>query len=471
MLNKFNSITSKFFLILVPAIIVTALLFLSTFTYLKYNDLNNALENKVLHITTLHADAVAEPLWTFNTDNVNQSIKTILTHPEVICVEVQDPNGVQQNSWPDKSCSNKYGEDLVHTEKLVHHDQAVGILRLFYSKEPIYQELMRDIQLAAILVALTLIAASISAFMALSIIVSNPLEKFLRTIQKSESGSMRTLVQLSSNDEIGRVVDEYNHLVELEREHINALENAREIAEAATRTKSQFLATMSHELRTPLNAVIGISEMLLEDVEENKDEEYIEPLTRVSRAGKHLLSLINEILDLSKIEAGKMELRPEHVQLKELVDDVLLTSQSLAENKGNKFIVNNHSNLASIFVDPTRLRQIILNLISNACKFTENGEIIFAVTTKEIDDTDWFEFKILDNGIGIESDKTELLFEEFTQADNTTTRKYGGTGLGLAICRRLCEMMGGTISVLSEPGVGTEFTFLLPSVGNAQYVN
>ncbi len=471
MLEKINSISGKFFLILIPTIIITTILFLTSYSYLKFNNLNKTLKDKVLYITNLHAAAVAEPLWTFNNENVLQSIKTILTHPEVVCVVVQDSSGENTNSWPVESCSAAFGDELVYTKTLEHHDQMVGEMQLFYTKEPIYEELKNELVLASILIALTLLAASIAAFAALSIIVGNPLEKFLRTIKKSKSGNMRTLVQLSSNDEIGRVVDEYNNLVEIERNYISELETARETAEMATRTKSQFLATMSHELRTPLNAVIGISEMLLEDAEDNNDEDYIEPLTRVSRAGKHLLSLINEILDLSKIEAGKMDLMPEHVLLNDLINDVYSTSSALAASKHNSFAINNHSKLASIFVDPTRLRQIILNLISNACKFTENGEITFSVSTKEIDDVDWFEFKVLDNGIGMEPEITESLFEEFTQADSTTTRKFGGTGLGLSICRRLCDMMGGSISVYSEPGTGTEFTFILPSVGRAQYTN
>ena len=469
MSTKFNSITAKFFLILVPTIVLTAALFLSIYIYLKNNDLNEELSNRISLNAHLHANAVAEPLWTFNYAAVKQVIKTILTNPEVLCVEVLEPDGKYVHSWPEKSCAGAFGEELVHTDKLALHEQDVGILRLFYSKDEIYKTLSRDIQLATILILLTIFAASIAAFIALSIIVGNPLAKLLDSIRNTKPGHMRPMVQLSSNDELGRVVDEYNTMIELEQKHINELETAREQAETATRTKSQFLATMSHELRTPLNAVIGISEMLLEEVEEKKEEDYIEPLTRVSRAGKHLLNLINEILDLSKIEAGKMDLIPEHIQVKELLDEIHSTSIPLAEKNGNGFIVKCPEQIGSIFADPTRLRQIILNLISNACKFTNNGEITLSVENKEIDLTDWYEFKVKDTGIGMESDKTENLFEEFTQADSSTTRKFGGTGLGLAICRRLCDMMGGSIQVQSELGVGTEFTFTLPSVGKTQY--
>ncbi len=469
MLNRFNSITAKFFLILVPTIVVTAALFLVVYVYLKNKDLNTVLNDRISLNASLHANAVAEPLWTFNYDAVKQTIKTILLHPEVVCAEVLEPDGKYVHSWPEDNCTQVFGEELVHTDKLTLHNQDVGILRLFYTKEEIYKTLTRDIQLAAILILLTIFAASVAAFIALSIIVGNPLAKLLNSIKNTKPGHMRPMVQQTTNDELGHVVDEYNRMIELEQSHINELETAREQAEAATRTKSQFLATMSHELRTPLNAVIGISEMLLEEVEEKKEEDYIEPLNRVSRAGKHLLNLINEILDLSKIEAGKMDLIPEHVPLKDFLEEVRSTSIPLADKNNNTFIVQCPDNIGSIFADPTRLRQIILNLVSNACKFTNDGEITVSVKNREIDLTDWVEFQVRDTGIGMKLDQTENLFEEFTQADSSTTRKFGGTGLGLAICRRLCDMMGGSIDVESESGVGTVFTFVLPSVGKMQY--
>lgn len=469
MLTRLNSITAKFFLILVPTIVLTAALFLSIYIYLKNNDLNEELSDRISLNARLHANAVAEPLWTFNYAAVKQVIKTILANPEVVCAEVLEPDGKYVHSWPEKDCGGIFGEQLVHTDKLTLHEQDVGILRLFYSKKEIFKTLSRDIQLATILIMLTIFAASIAAFIALSIIVGNPLAKLLDSIRKTKPGHMRPMVQLSSKDELGRVVDEYNNMIEQERKHIDELETARAQAEAATRTKSQFLATMSHELRTPLNAVIGISEMLREEVEEKQEEDYIEPLTRVSRAGKHLLNLINEILDLSKIEAGKMDLIPEHIQIKELLDDVQFTALPLANQNNNQFIIDCPDNIGAIFADPTRLRQIILNLISNACKFTNEGKITLSVQNREIELTDWYEFKVRDTGIGMELDQAENLFEEFTQADSSTTRKFGGTGLGLAICRRLCDMMGGNIKVESEADIGTEFTFVLPSVGKTQY--
>ena len=471
MLHRFNNINAKFFFILVPTIVLTAALFLSVYIYLKNEDLNEVLNERISLNARLHANAVAEPLWTFNNEAVKQVLKTILAHPEVVCAEVLEPDGKYVHSWPEENCVNVFGEELVHTDKLSLHEQDVGILRLYYSKDEIYKVLARDIQLAAILIVLTIIAASAAAFIALTVIVGNPLEKLLNSIRNATPGKLRPMVQQASNDELGTVIDEYNHMIEVERKHIEELESARAQAEAATQTKSQFLATMSHELRTPLNAVIGISEMLLEEVEEKKEEDYIEPLSRVSRAGKHLLSLINEILDLSKIEAGKMDLIPEHIPIQELLDDIHSTSLPLTEKNGNQFHIDCPNNIGSIFADPTRLRQIILNLISNAGKFTENGKISLSVRRKEIELTDWYEFKVLDTGIGMDANKTDSLFEEFTQADSSTTRKFGGTGLGLAICRRLCDMMGGSISVHSELGVGTEFTFLLPSVGKAQYTN
>ncbi len=469
MLNRLNSVTTKFFAILIPTIALTAALFLTFYIYLKNHDLNESLDNKILLISQLHANAVSEPLWTFNNENVKKSLKTILSHPEVVCAEVLEPNGNYVDSWPVSNCAEVYGDEQCHTGDLTLHDQHVGILKIFYSKDKIYETLYRDVQLAAILIILTLFAASVAAFIALSMIVNNPLAKLLDSIRETKPGQMRPMVKLTSKDELGRVVDEYNNMIEQERNHIDELEMARSQAEAATHTKSQFLATMSHELRTPLNAVIGISEMLLEEVQEKKEDDYIEPLTRVSRAGKHLLSLINEILDLSKIEAGKMDLIPEHIQIIEFLDDISFTSKPLVEQNKNKFSIVCPDNIGSIFADPTRLRQIILNLISNACKFTSNGEITLSVQSVEIELTDWYEFKVKDTGIGMKLDQTEKLFDEFTQADSSTTRNFGGTGLGLAICRRLCDIMGGSITLESELGVGTVFTFVLPAVGKMQY--
>jgi signal transduction histidine kinase len=239
----------------------------------------------------------------------------------------------------------------------------------------------------------------------------------------------------------------------------------RQLAEAS-RHKSQFVASMSHELRTPLNAIIGLTEMMVANAARFGTEKAAEPLKRVHRAGTHLLGLINQVLDLSKIEAGKLELNPESVNLASLIDEVVGTARQLAEQNKNRLVVEAQEKLGMLTVDPMRLRQILLNLLSNACKFTKQGEVKLRVH-KVMDRRNGIEFAVADTGIGMTAEQQAKLFEEFTQADSSTAQRYGGTGLGLAITRKLARMMGGDVAVASEPGKGSVFTVRLPGAGGA----
>jgi signal transduction histidine kinase len=242
-------------------------------------------------------------------------------------------------------------------------------------------------------------------------------------------------------------------------------DKSRQLAEASEH-KSQFLASMSHELRTPLNAIIGLTEMMVTNAARFGTEKALEPLRRVNAAGTHLLSLINEILDLSKIEAGKLELNPEPVDLARLIDEVVGTAGQLAEKNKNRLIVEAQENVGALTADPMRLKQILLNLLSNACKFTKEGEVALRVC-KVADGRDWVELAIADSGIGMTAEQQAKLFQDFTQADATTAQRFGGTGLGLALSRKLARMMGGDVTVASEPGKGSVFTVRLPSGADA----
>ncbi len=237
-------------------------------------------------------------------------------------------------------------------------------------------------------------------------------------------------------------------------------DKSRQLAEASEH-KSQFLASMSHELRTPLNAIIGLTEMMVTNAARFGTEKALEPLRRVNAAGSHLLSLINEILDLSKIEAGKLELNPEPVNLARLIDEVIGTAGQLAEKNKNRLVVEAQENVGVLTADAMRLKQILLNLLSNACKFTKEGEVALRVR-KVANGRDWVELAVADSGIGMTAEQQAKLFQDFTQADSLTARRYGGTGLGLAISRKLARMMGGDVTVASEPGKGSIFTVRLP---------
>jgi signal transduction histidine kinase len=236
-------------------------------------------------------------------------------------------------------------------------------------------------------------------------------------------------------------------------------DKSRQLAEASQH-KSQFLANMSHELRTPLNAIIGVSEMLREDAEAAKQD--TEPLDRVLGAGRHLLALINDILDFSKIEAGRMELQLESFALASLIADVVKTIEPLAAKNANKLAVKCDSTIGTLHADQMRLRQALLNLMSNANKFTEHGTITVDARQGQESGRDWITIAVADTGIGMTGEQMNKLFQEFSQADASTTRKYGGTGLGLAISKRFCRMMGGDITVESQPGRGSTFTIRLP---------
>jgi signal transduction histidine kinase len=237
------------------------------------------------------------------------------------------------------------------------------------------------------------------------------------------------------------------------------LRAAKEQAELASRAKSDFLASMSHELRTPLNAVIGIAEMLREDAADEGRGELDEPLGRILRAGKLLLQLINEILDLAKIEAGKLELQVEEVDLDALLEDVLDTARPLAERNRNRLVLERPAPLGRAATDPMRLRQVILNLLSNACKFTEAGTVTLG-GRRGPDGA--VVLAVRDTGIGIAVEEQARLFQEFSQAGAPGKPRYGGTGLGLAISRRLARLMDGDIAIESEPGKGSTFTVRLP---------
>ena len=240
------------------------------------------------------------------------------------------------------------------------------------------------------------------------------------------------------------------------------LRQAKEAAKSASRVKSSFLANMSHELRTPLNAIIGYSEILLEDATDRGDKTSMGDLEKIQGAGKHLLGLINDILDLSKIEAGRMDVYLEHVFLTRLIDEVKTIVEPMMKKNSNTLAIDCPQDIGSLQTDLTKLKQSIINLLSNAAKFTKDGTVTLRLAHETRDGAPWIKFEVADSGIGMTDEQMGRLFQAFAQADSSTTRNFGGTGLGLTITRHFCAMLGGSIEVKSKPGQGSTFSILLP---------
>jgi signal transduction histidine kinase/CheY-like chemotaxis protein len=356
-------------------------------------------------------------------------------------------------------------------------------------------------QVGGILGIFVLISGAFAWFVSskLQTLVSGPilhLEQTMRAVSQDKNYGVRAVK--SSGDEIGRLMDGFNTMLaeiqygdkalqranddlktrtkELEQEIMHRrhtqeeLLRAKHAAEEANRAKSAFLANMSHELRTPLNAIIGYSEMLEEETRDSGQVENVRDLQRIQAAGKHLLSLINDVLDLSKIEAGKMGLHLETFPVRPMIDEIVTTVHPAAEKNANKIVVNLADDLGSMHADVTKVRQILFNLLSNSCKFTEHGTITFDIERLPKENQDWFVFRVTDTGIGMTPEQQWKLFRDFAQADTSIARKYGGTGLGLAISYRFVHMMRGRVLVESHIGEGSVFTVELPATvtGEAQ---
>lgn len=395
-------------------------------------------------------------------------------------------------------------QDLTMAQRVVVNNEVAGTLVLRVSLAELYSRLRRFVVIGmSVLLAASLFALLLS--LRLQRLISDPiihLTQVAKRVSKGGNYSIRAAAS-GSEDETGVLIDQFNSMMEqvslrdlklkraqdelearvadrtralekeiAEREVVQQdLLNAKLLAEESNRAKSAFMANMSHELRTPLNAILGYSEMLEEDAQAAGNASEVADLKRIQSAGRHLLMLINDVLDLSKIEAGRVELSSEPAQVGLLMNDIASTIEPLARMNKNVFLTMTQDPEATVYVDVTKFRQCLLNLLSNACKFTEGGIVRLRVEDRIREGRSWTCWEVSDTGIGIaESDKRKL-FQAFSQVDSSATRRHGGTGLGLAISQRLTRMMGGWIEVETKLGRGSTFTIYLPATSDRTAAN
>lgn len=433
------------------------------------------------------------PSWLVAKPTVVKSF--FITYKDSLKTYVKTVNTLKQIS-PNLS-ENSKNQGVYESLKLLSNQQSIQTLEKLnnqlkdWLKEAQKQEKMSEISMKnarnlqnLIIVISAFLSVLISVLTAIKTThsITQPLsltQQVAEQVAQESNYNLRVSSQTNIH-EIYSLANSVNYLIEQVDQRTQQLEQSKNSAESANLAKSQFLANMSHELRTPLNAILGYSEMLAEDAKDLGQDEFVTDLEMINTAGKHLLSLINDILDLSKIEAGRMELYLETFDLKDLIESVVSTVKPLVNQNDNVLILNYDPGLNLIYSDSTKVRQVLFNLLSNAAKFTQQGQITLTITREVIDPPlDYLNpgdltsnslqhyqinFCIQDTGIGIPEEQQKYVFEAFIQADNSTARRYGGTGLGLAISRHFCKMMGGDLKLLkSQVGYGSTFNASLRS--------
>jgi signal transduction histidine kinase len=467
------------------------------FLWLAWNSLRDSLEVDAIGLAQAIGNNTTAALLFMDSSSARESLMALAGDPRVIGAAIYDKRGTRLAL---------YSRDVSHIETIpttpqpmasyFQRDSLVIVRDINLDRERMGSIFLR-IEIASLKSLFTRVVFTIALIMAcvfaftyfvsskLQALISKPVIDLARTVKSiSHEKNYGIRAKKTTGDEVGDLIDGFNEMLEqiqnrdeVLRRHsqnlalrsaevsaINAQLNvAIQKAEQASKAKSEFLAKMSHEFRTPLNAIIGYSELLKEELEEIHEPSSLADLDRIHTSAKHLLALINDILDISKIEAGKMEIHIETFEIRQMVREVLSTVRDLVQKNGNELVFDYTNDLGFMTSDPVKLKQILMNLIGNAGKFTHDGRVMLNVYRFISNGSYWLRFQVKDTGIGISSEDQKKLFQAFTQVDDSTTRKYGGTGLGLAITQRFVQMMGGNITVESASGQGSTFEVQLPA--------
>jgi signal transduction histidine kinase len=499
--GKFYSLSRRFSAILIGVVTILLLLFAASAIVINLSESEKDLQKRLTNTFSLARISLSTSLWNLDLDVVNNFIEAlfldksivyahILLNVDHIKPRIRAP--YQGKTYQDFVNSPQF---IAASQDIFYEDKNVGTLQVVMSRHRLQQQLWRNIAAILALTSIVIAAIFLTSIMVTRRYISRPLMKLQHAAALIANGDLDTPIETCGQDEIASMaralrlmrdslrqfvgalqssnakLGDYNRTLEYRVEErtaelaeaMQAAESARLAAEAANHAKSTFLANMSHELRTPLNAIIGYGEMLAEEVEERGHHEYVADLERIQTAGRHLLTLISDILDLSKIEAGRVELVLETFELTPMIQEVASTIQPLVRKNANTLEVQCAPDLGTMRADTTKVRQSLLNLLSNACKFTEKGTIKLHVNRDKHGETERLIFEVTDTGIGMSAEQLNSVFQPFTQADASTTRKYGGSGLGLAISQHFCNMMGGYITAESTLGEGSTFCIRLPA--------
>ncbi|MDH5326171.1 MAG: ATP-binding protein [Gammaproteobacteria bacterium] len=489
-----NSISFKYriaivFFILV-AIIMAFTLWLTLSRSLDENRKHLIINENVIVKQIIDLSRIA--LFTLEFDDLQPYIEQYVEDPHVVKILVADRKGRVLVSSAVEDLGSTIptmvddNDRFWRVEEISNTSGVLGILAVNFSHAELIEVNRQVMELGVKIAVISMIVTAVVG-MLLGILLTRRLSALAQAASKFASGNLDMRVKLKGSDEVAVVGTAFDNMAdsiakyvyELRqsqsrlREAHDDLENrvrdrtqelavARDEALKASQTKSKFLASMSHELRTPLNAILGYSELLKEEAEHNKDETLVSDLGRINSAGTHLLSLINNILDLSKIEAGKMDFFPTWVEVKPFVDETILTMEPLLAKHNNKFSVHYDGDLGQMYVDKTKIRQVLINLLSNATRFAEGKAIRLEVSRMRGGKDEWMVFEVADEGVGMDSNKLNEIFNEFSQLDSAR-KDNKGTGLGLPISQKICCLMGGEITVKSELHCGSTFRVRIPS--------